>query len=46
LQRYWTIRHHGKIKAYSEDLRKRIVEAIGKCMGKSEAAQNFKTFLL
>ena len=29
------------MKAYSEDLRKRIVEAVGRGMGKSEAARTF-----
>jgi transposase len=29
------------MKAYSEDLNKRIVEAVGRGMGKSEAARTF-----
>ena len=29
------------MKAYSEDLRKRIVEAVGRGMGKNEAARTF-----
>jgi hypothetical protein len=41
LQRYWPIQHHGRMKAYSGDLRKRIVEAVERGMGKSEAARTF-----
>ena len=41
MQSYWTIGHHGGIKAYSEDLRKRIVETVGRGMIKSEAARTF-----
>ncbi len=36
------MRHHGRMKAYSEDLRKKAVEAVQKRgMGKSEAARTF-----
>ncbi len=36
------MRHHGRMKAYSEDLRKKVVEAVehGR-MGQSEAARSF-----
>ena len=36
------MRHHGCMKAYSEDLRRKVVEAIQqRGMGKSEAARTF-----
>src|ERR671914_1556566 len=36
------MRHHGCMKAYSEDLRRKVVEAVGhRGMGKSEAARSF-----
>src|ERR671916_2566226 len=36
------MRHHGCMKAYSEDLREKVVEAVeGRGMGKSEAARSF-----
>ena len=36
------MRHHGAMKAYSEDLRGKVVEAIEhRGMGKSEAARSF-----
>ncbi len=34
LQRSWAIRHHGGMNAYSEDLRKKIVEAVERGMPK------------
>jgi transposase-like protein len=34
-------RHHGHIKAYSEDLRRKIVEAVERGTPKSEAARSF-----
>jgi transposase len=33
--------HHGHMKAYSEDLRKKILQAVDKGMPKSEAAKTF-----
>ena len=33
--------HHGRMKAYSEDLRKKIVEAVERGMPKIEAARSF-----
>ena len=41
LQRYRAVRHHGRMKAYSEDLRRKIVEAVEKGTSKSEAARAF-----
>src|SRR5215217_5101270 len=36
------MRHHGGMKAYSEDLRRKVVEAVEqRGMGKSEAARSF-----
>jgi hypothetical protein len=35
------MRHDGRMNAYSEDLRRKIVEAIEKGMGKCEAARTF-----
>jgi transposase len=35
------MRHDGRMNAYSEDLRTKIVEAIERGMGKSEAARTF-----
>jgi transposase len=35
------VRHHGRMNAYSEDLRKKIVEAVERGMSKIEAAQSF-----
>ena len=36
------MRHHGRMKAYSEDLRRKVVEAVEqRGMGKSEAARTF-----
>lgn len=36
------MRHHGRMKAYSEDLRRKVVEAVQqRRMGKSEAARTF-----
>jgi transposase len=35
------VRHHGYMKAYSEDLRRKIVEAVQKGTSKSEAARTF-----
>ena len=36
------MRHHGAMKAYSEDLRRKVVEALEeRGMGKSEAARTF-----
>jgi transposase len=34
-------RHHGRMKAYSEDLRKKIVQAVERGMPKTEAARSF-----
>jgi transposase len=41
LQRCWAVRHHGRMNAYSEDLRKKIVEAVERGMPKIEAAKTF-----
>jgi transposase len=42
LQRSWATWHHVRMNAYSEDLRKKIVEAVEKRgMPKSEAARTF-----
>ena len=38
---YWTVRHHARMEAYSEDLRKKIVEAVERGMPKAEAARLF-----
>jgi transposase-like protein len=35
------LRHHGRMNAYSEDLRKKIVEAVERGMPKIEAARTF-----
>jgi transposase len=36
------VRHHGRMKAYSEDLRRKVVEAVEqRGMAKSEAARSF-----
>ncbi len=37
--------HHERMNAYSEDLRKKIVEALSRGMGKSEAARTFSVSL-
>ncbi len=41
MQRNWAVRHHGRMNAYSEDLRKKIVEAVERGMPKIEAARTF-----
>jgi transposase len=41
LQWSWAVRHHGEMNAYSEDLRKKIVEAVERGMPKVEAAKTF-----
>ncbi len=41
MQQYWAVRHHGCMKAYSEDLRRKIVEAVERGTSKSEAARSF-----
>jgi transposase len=41
LQRSWAIRHHERMNAYSEDLRRKIVEAVERGMPKIEAARAF-----
>jgi hypothetical protein len=41
LQRYWAMRHHVRRDAYSEDLRKKIVEAVERGTPKAEAARLF-----
>ncbi len=41
MQRCWAVRHHGRMNAYSEDLRKKIVEAVERGMPKIEAAKTF-----
>ena len=42
LQRCWAVRHRARVNAYSEDLRKKIVEAVEKRgMPKIEAAKTF-----
>jgi transposase len=41
LQRRWSTWHHGQINAYSEDLRKQIIEALKRGMTKTEAARAF-----
>jgi transposase len=35
------VRHHGRMNAYSEDLRKKIVEAVERGMPKIQAAKTF-----
>lgn len=37
--------HHERMNAYSEDLRKKIVEALSRAMSKSEAARTFSVSL-
>ncbi len=37
--------HHERMNAYSEDLRKKIIEALRRGMGKSEAARTFSVSL-
>jgi len=37
--------HHGHVNAYSEDLRKKIVEALNHGIGQSEAARTFDVSL-
>ena len=39
------LRHHGDMNAYSEDLREKIIEALRRGMGKSEAASTFSVSL-
>jgi transposase len=41
LQRSWAIRHHEGMNAYSEDLRRKIVEAVERGMPMAEAAKTF-----
>lgn len=41
MQRYWAMRHHVRMDAYSEDLRKKIVEAVERGTPKAEAARLF-----
>jgi transposase len=41
LQRSWAMEHHEGMNAYSEDLRKKIVEAVERGMPKIEAAKTF-----
>jgi transposase len=41
LQQSWAIRHHEGMNAYSEDLRKKIVEAVERGIPKIEAARTF-----
>ena len=41
MQRNWTVRHHEGMNPYSEDLRKKIVEAVERGMPKIEAARTF-----
>ncbi len=41
MQGYWPIGQHACMRAYSEDLRTKIVEAVDRGMGKSEAARAF-----
>jgi transposase len=41
LQRSWAVLHHEGMNAYSEDLRKKIVEAVERGMPKIEAARTF-----
>ena len=37
--------HHERMNAYSEDLRKKIIEALRRGMGKSQAARTFSVSL-
>ena len=39
------LRHHGDMNAYSEDLREKIIQALRRGMGKSEAARTFSVSL-
>jgi transposase len=41
LQGSWAVRHHEGMNPYSEDLRKKIVEAVQRGMPKIEAARTF-----
>jgi transposase len=41
LQRRWSTWRHLRINAYSEDLRKKIIEALSRGMTKTEAARTF-----
>ena len=41
MQYSWAVRHHERMNAYSEDLRKKIVEAVDRGMPKIEAARTF-----
>ena len=41
MQSRWSMRDHAPMNAYSEDLRKKIVEALGRGATKSEAARTF-----
>ena len=41
MQRSWAIRHHEGMNAYSEDLRRKIVEAVERGMPMAEAAKTF-----
>ncbi len=41
MQSRWSTCHHARMNAYSEDLRKKIVEALGRGATKSEAARAF-----
>ncbi len=41
MQHSWAVRHHGRMNAYSEDLRRKIVEAVERGMPKAEAARAF-----
>jgi transposase len=41
LQWNWAVLHHERMNAYSEDLRKKIVEAVERGMPKIEAARTF-----
>ena len=41
MQCSWAVRHHEGMNAYSEDLRKKIVEAVQRGMPKIEAARTF-----
>ena len=45
MQRRRPIRHHRAMNAYSEDLRMKIVQALQRGMGKSEAARTFAVSL-
>lgn len=41
----WTVRHYGLMRAYSEDLRTKVLEAIYSGMGKSNAVRTFAVSL-